>query len=304
MPIIIPKNLPAKEILENENIFVMSEGRAYTQDIRPIKIAILNLMPKKIETETQLLRLLSNIAIQTEITLLHMASHESKNTSKEHLLSFYKTFEDIKSEKFDGMIITGAPVETFEYEDVHYWEELKAIMDYTKTNVFSTFHICWGSQAGLYYHYGIPKYELKEKCFGVFEHEIRNKRSKLLRGFDDVFYAPHSRHTEIREEDINKVESLEILSTSNDAGVYIVASKDGRQIFVSGHSEYDPLSLKTEYDRDISKGINIKIPKNYYKNDNPENSPIVRWRSHSALLFTNWLNYYVYQETPYDYVSK
>lgn len=302
MPIIIPKDLPAKEILENENIFVMCEGRAYTQDIRPIKIAILNLMPKKIETEVQILRLLSNIPIQTEITLLHMASHESKNTSKEHLLSFYKTFEDIKDQKFDGMIITGAPVETLEYEDVSYWEELKNIMEFTKTNVFSTFHICWGSQAGLYYHYGIPKYNLDEKCFGVFEHKVLNKKSKLLRGFDDVFYVPHSRHTEVREEDIEKIDSLEILSTSSDSGVYIVASKDGRRIFVSGHSEYDPCSLKSEYDRDISKGMDIKIPKNYYENDDPSKEPIVRWRSHATLLFTNWLNYFVYQETPYDYI--
>lgn len=302
MPIIIPKDLPAKEILENENIFVMCEGRAYTQDIRPIKIAILNLMPKKIETEVQILRLLSNIPIQTEITLLHMASHESKNTSKEHLLSFYKTFEDIKDQKFDGMIITGAPVETLEYEDVSYWEELKNIMEFTKTNVFSTFHICWGSQAGLYYHYGIPKYNLDEKCFGVFEHKVLNKKSKLLRGFDDVFYVPHSRHTEVREEDIEKIDSLEILSTSSDSGVYIVASKDGRRIFVSGHSEYDPCSLKSEYDRDISKGMDIKIPKNYYEKDDPSKEPIVRWRSHATLLFTNWLNYFVYQETPYDYI--
>ena len=304
MPIIIPKNLPAKEVLENENIFVMSEGRAYTQDIRPIKIAILNLMPKKMETEIQLLRLLSNIPIQTEITLLHMATHESKNTSKDYLVSFYKTFEDIKHEKFDGMIITGAPVETLEFEEVSYWEELKDIMEYTKTNVFSTFHICWGSQAGLYYHYGVPKYALKEKCFGIFEHNVLNKNHKLTRGFDDIFYAPHSRHTEVRKEDIEKIDELEILSLSEDAGVYIVASKDGKRIFVSGHSEYDPESLKNEYDRDISKGLDIKIPKNYYKDDNPNNEPIVRWKSHASLLYTNWLNYFVYQETPYDYVFK
>ncbi|KMT21139.1 homoserine O-acetyltransferase MetA [Clostridium cylindrosporum] len=302
MPIIIPKNLPAKEVLENENIFVMCEGRAHTQDIRPIKIAILNLMPKKIQTEIQLLRLLSNIPIQTEITLLHMASHESKNTSKEHLFSFYKTFDDIKNERFDGMIITGAPVETLDFEDVTYWEELKKIMDYTKINVFSTFHICWGSQAGLYYHYGVPKYNLDEKCFGVFEHNVLNNNSKLVRGFDDIFYVPHSRHTEVRREDIDKIPQLEILSESPDSGVYIVASRDGKQIFVSGHAEYDPCSLKIEYDRDVAKGMDIKLPKNYFRNDDPNEEPIVRWKSHATLLFTNWLNYFVYQETPFDYV--
>lgn len=302
MPIIIPKDLPAREVLEEENIFVMCEGRAHMQDIRPIKIAILNLMPKKIETEIQILRLLSNIPIQTEITLLHMATHKSKNTSQEHLLSFYKTFDDIKDEKFDGMIITGAPVETLPFEEVSYWEELKTIMDFTKTNVFSTFHICWGSQAGLYYHYGVPKYDLEEKCFGVFEHNVINKKHKLLCGFDDMFFAPHSRHTEVRRCDIEKVKELEILSESEDAGVYIVASKDGKQIFVSGHSEYDPNTLKGEYDRDFAKGMDIEVPKNYYRDNDPTKDPIVRWRSHATLLYTNWLNYFVYQETPFNYV--
>ncbi|MEG0641589.1 MAG: homoserine O-succinyltransferase [Clostridium sp.] len=302
MPIIIPKGLPAKEALEKENIFVMCEGRAYTQDIRPIKIAVLNLMPKKIETETQILRLMSNIPIQTEITLIHMATHDSKNTSKHHLLSFYKTFDDIKDEKFDGMIITGAPVENMDFEEVNYWEELTKIMEYTKTNVFSTFHICWGSQAGLYYHYKVPKYNLSEKCFGVFEHKVLNTKNKLMRGFDDVFYVPQSRHTEVRQGDIENIDELEILSTSPDAGVYIVASTDGKQVFVSGHAEYDSHTLKGEYDRDILKGMDIKVPKNYYENDNPLSEPIVKWRSHASLLYTNWLNYFVYQETPYDYV--
>ncbi|MEF9951858.1 MAG: homoserine O-succinyltransferase [Clostridium sp.] len=302
MPIIIPKDLPATEVLENENIFVMSEGRAYTQDIRPIKIGIVNLMPKKIEAEIQLLRLLSNIPIQTQITLIHMDSHQSKNTSQDHLLSFYKTFEDIKNEKFDGMIITGAPVEMMDFEEVNYWEELTKIMEFTKTNVFSTFHICWASQAGLYYHYGVNKYPLEEKCFGVFEHNVLHKKNKLMRGFDDAFYAPHSRHTEVRRGDIEKVKGLTILSESDDAGVYIVASNDGKQIFVSGHSEYDPYTLKGEYDRDIAKGMEMQVPKNYYLKDDPSNEPVVRWRSHASLLFTNWLNYFVYQETPYDYI--
>ncbi|MEG0129675.1 homoserine O-acetyltransferase MetA [Clostridium sp.] len=302
MPIIIPRDLPAKEVLENENIFVMSEGRAYTQDIRPIKIGIVNLMPKKIETEIQLLRLLSNIPIQTEITLIHMDSHVSKNTSQDHLLSFYKTYEDIKDEKFDGMIITGAPVEMMEFEEVNYWRELTDIMEFTKTNVFSTFHICWASQAGLYYHYGVNKYPLSEKCFGVFEHNVLDRKNKLMRGFDDLFYAPHSRHTEVRRCDIEKIDSLTILSESSEAGVYIVASNDGKQIFVSGHSEYDPYTLKGEYDRDVNKGMDINVPSNYYLNNDPSEEPVVRWRSHASLLFTNWLNYFVYQETPFDYI--
>lgn len=303
MPIIIPKNLPASEILENENIFVMNEQRAVKQDIRPLKIAIVNLMPKKIETETQILRMLSNVPLQVEVELIHTKTHESKNIKEEHLLSFYKTIKDVKEEKFDGMIITGAPIEKMEYEDVDYWEELKEIMDFSVTNVFSTLHICWGAQAGLYYHYGIKKYPLKEKMFGVFSHNIVRKNVKLLRGFDDEFYVPHSRHTGVKKEDIDKVKELNILAESKEAGVYIVASKSGRQIFVTGHSEYDMDTLKNEYYRDVSQGKKIKIPKNYFKDDNPSNEPIVKWRSHGNLLFSNWLNYYVYQETPYSYIN-
>lgn len=300
MPIKIPDNLPATEILSNENIFVMGEKRAFTQDIRPLRIAILNLMPLKSITETQLLRLLGNTPLQLEIVLLHTDSHTSKNTSQEYLADFYNTFDDIKDQRFDGMIITGAPVEQLDFEEVSYWDELKKIMEWTRNNVFSTLHICVGAQAGLYYHYGVPKYLLDKKMFGVFEHTINRKNVPLLRGFDDIFYVPHSRHTEVRREDIEKVKEIEILSESQDAGVYIVSSKDGRQIFVTGHSEYDANSLKFEYDRDIAKGMEIEIPRNYYPNDDPNQSPVVRWRSHANLLFTNWLNYHVYQETPYD----
>lgn len=299
MPIKIPHNLPAKEILNSENIFVMDEERAYHQDIRPIKIVILNLMPTKVVTETQLLRLLGNTPLQTEITLIHPSTHESKNTSKEHLLSFYSYFDDIKNKKFDGMIITGAPVEQLEFEEVEYWDELTKIFEWTKTNVTSTLHICWGAQAGLYYHYGIPKYPLPEKMFGVFSHKVKVKNERLLRGFDDEFYAPHSRHTEVRREDIEKIDNIKIIAESEESGVYIVVSKDGSKVFVTGHSEYDPLTLKSEYDRDISKGLKISVPKNYFPGDLPTNNPVVRWRSHANLLFYNWLNYYVYQETPY-----
>jgi len=300
MPIKVPDNLPATEILSNENIFVMGEKRAYTQDIRPLRIAILNLMPIKSVTETQLLRLLGNSPLQVDIVLLHPETHTSKNTSDEHLANFYNTFDDIKDQKFDGMIITGAPVEQLEFEDLSYWEELKKIMDWTRKNVFSTMHICVGAQAGLYYHYGVPKYMLDSKMFGVFEHTLNKQNVPLLRGFDDVFYVPHSRHTEIRREDIDQVEDIEILAESPEAGVYIVSSKDGRLIFVTGHSEYDSNNLKDEYDRDIGKGLKIAIPQNYYPNDDPNLAPVVRWRSHANLLFTNWLNYHVYQETPYN----
>ncbi|MEL7596718.1 MAG: homoserine O-succinyltransferase [Clostridiaceae bacterium] len=303
MPIIIPKDLPATEILENENIFVMNQQRAIHQDIRPLKIAIVNLMPKKIDTETQLLRLLGNIPIQVEVELIHTKTYDSKNVSQEHLLSFYKTIDDVKDEKFDGMIITGAPVEKMDFEEVGYWEELKKIMDFSVTNVFSTLHICWGAQAGLYYHHGVPKYLLPEKMFGVFSHKVIKDKTKLLRGFDDEFYVPHSRHTGFRKEDIQKVADLDILAESDEAGVYIAASKDGRQIFVTGHSEYDANTLKSEYDRDVALGDDIKLPKNYFKDDNPEKEPIVKWRGHSNLLFSNWMNYYVYQETPYSYVD-
>ncbi|NJD01851.1 MAG: homoserine O-succinyltransferase [Ruminiclostridium sp.] len=300
MPIKIPDNLPAYEILNNENIFVMNEDRAYHQDIRPLKIAFLNLMPEKIVTETQILRLIGNSPIQVEIVLLYTRSHTSKNTSEEHLLTFYSNFEDVRSQRFDGLIITGAPVENMDFEDVDYWDELKEIMDWSVHNVFSTFHICWGAQAGLYHHYGIPKYPLKKKMFGVFPHTVNRKYVKLFRGFDDVFYVPQSRYTEVRRKDIEKVPELEILSESVESGIYIAASKDGRQIFVTGHSEYDPLRLKTEYDRDIAKGLDIDLPANYFPNNDPSVEPMVKWRSHANLLYVNWLNYYVYQETPFD----
>lgn len=300
MPIKIPDNLPAKEILQNENIFVMDENRAYHQDIRPLRIAIVNLMPTKITTETQLMRVLGNTALQIEVILLRPETHQSKNTSEEHLNNFYKTFSEVKNEKFDGLIITGAPVEQLQFEDVNYWDELTGIMDWAKHHVFSTLYICWAAQAGLYYHYQIAKYPLSEKMFGVFEHNICQKYTKLLRGFDDVFIAPHSRYTEVRKADIEKVAEIELLVDSPEAGVYIVGSKDGRHIFVTGHSEYDPLTLKSEYDRDIAKGLSISVPRNYFPNDDPTKEPVVRWRSHANLLFQNWLNYYVYQETPYD----
>ena len=300
MPIRIPDNLPAGETLNGENIFVMYEDRAYHQDIRPLKIAIFNIMPTKITTETQLLRLLGNTPLQVEITLLHPASHTSKNTSLEHLATFYKTFDEVRNERFDGLVITGAPVEQMPFEEVNYWHELTEIFEWSKTNVYSTLHICWGAQAGLYYYYGIPKYDLSEKMFGVFPHTKNKQHVKLLRGFDDIFYVPHSRNTEVKREDILKVDDLEILSESEESGVYLVASKDGRNIFATGHSEYDPLTLKTEYDRDIAKGLDINVPHNYFPDDDPTQPPIVRWRGHGNLLFLNWLNYYVYQETPYD----
>lgn len=300
MPIKVPDHLPAKEILTNENIFVMDESVAYHQDIRPLRIAILNLMPTKETTETQLLRLIGNTPLQVEVVLLHPKSHTSKNTSSEHLELFYKTFEDIASEFFDGLIITGAPVEHLPFEDVTYWEELRQIMDWSKKHVTSTFHICWASQAGLYHHYGVPKYDVDSKIFGVFPHAITKRNVNLLRGFDELFFVPQSRHTEVRREDIEKIEELEILSESEDSGVYIVASKDGKQIFVTGHSEYDPTSLKYEYDRDKAKGMDIDLPCNYFPGDNPSNMPLSTWRAHANLLYSNWLNYYVYQLTPYE----
>ncbi len=300
MPIKVTDKLPATKQLRNENIFVMSETKAMHQDIRPLKIAIVNLMPTKITTETQLLRLLSNTPLQVEPDLIAMKTHESKNTSYEHLASFYKSFEEIKNSKYDGMIITGAPVECYNFEDVDYWDELKEIMDWSKTHVTSTLHICWAAQAGLYYHYGIPKYSLDKKCSGVFLHKVNRKTAKLVRGFDSEFYAPHSRYTEVRAEDIQKVKELEILAESKEAGVYIVFTKGGRQIFVTGHSEYDAGTLADEYKRDLEKGINPDIPKHYFPNDDPKKPPVVRWKSHASLLFSNWLNYFVYQATPYD----
>lgn len=302
MPIKIPNNLPAYKILNKENIFTITEERAFHQDIRPLKIIILNLMPTKIETETQILRLLGNSPLQIDIVLLHPESHASKNISQEHLIKFYNTFEEIKDCKFDGMIITGAPIESIPFEEVDYWEELEKIMDWSVHNVFSTLHICWGAQAGLHYHYGVPKYKLDNKMFGVFKHELVNPNVKLFNGFDDEFYVPHSRYTEIRKADIDKIDELEILSQSEKSGIYIVSAKKGRQIFITGHSEYDPLTLKSEYDRDIEKGLNINVPENYYPKDNPLKTPVVKWRGHSNLLFSNWLNYYVYQETPYNLV--
>ncbi len=300
MPIKIPNQLPAKDILSGENIFVMDEDRALHQDIRPLKIAILNLMPTKIATETQLLRLLGNTSLQVDITLLRTNSHQSKNTPEEHLLNFYLTFDQVRDEKFDALIITGAPVEHLPFEEVDYWPELQEIMDWGLENVFSLFYICWGAQAALYHHFDVQKYPLPAKQFGVFPHRVLEKNVKLLRGFDDVFYAPHSRHTEVRREDIEKVSDLKVLVDSEEAGVYIAGTRDGRQIFVTGHSEYDPLTLKKEYDRDVAAGLPISIPVNYYPGDNPAREPLVRWRGHANLLFANWINYYVYQETPYD----
>lgn len=300
MPIKIPNDLPAVKTLNDENIFVMTETRAITQDIRPLKILLLNLMPKKIETETQLSRLLGNSPLQVDLELIHTKSHKSKNTSAEHLFTFYKTFDDVKDKTFDGMIITGAPVELLEFEEVEYWEELCEIMEWSKTHVHSTFHICWGAQAGLYYHYGIKKHKLDKKMFGVFPHNVEYKRSILFRGFDDVFMVPHSRHTTVKTEDIAAVGELRILASSDEAGVYAVSTDKGRQIFITGHSEYDAGTLAAEYFRDLNEGKPIEIPKNYFPDDNPNNPPLVTWRSHANLLYSNWLNYFVYQTTPYD----
>lgn len=300
MPIKIPDQLPAKEILLKENIFVMDESRAFTQDIRPLKIVILNLMPLKEVTETQLLRLLGNTPLQVEVAFIHPDTHQSKNTSKQHLASFYQTIDEIKERKFDGMIITGAPIEHLPFEDVTYWNELKQIMDWSVSNVTSTLHICWGAQAGLYHHYGIPKYVLKEKVFGIFPHTITNRSLNLLRGFDDEYVVPQSRYTEVRREDIEKVPELEILSESPESGVNIVASKDGKQIFITGHFEYDATTLQVEYQRDVQKGLEISCPMNYFVNNDPSTEPRLRWRAHANLIYSNWLNYYVYQETPYD----
>jgi homoserine O-succinyltransferase len=300
MPIKIPDQLPAFETLTNENIFVMDERRAVHQDIRPLRIVLLNLMPTKIVTETQLLRLLGNSAIQVEISLLRTGTHLSKNTPEDHLLNFYQTFDQIKDDYFDGLIVTGAPVEQLPFEEVDYWQELEQILDWGLQHAYAQLYICWGAQAALYHQYGIPKYALAAKQFGVFEHTIIEKNTKLLRGFDDVFFAPHSRHTEIRRDDIQKFESLRILAESQQAGVYIVASQDLRRVYITGHSEYDPFTLKAEYDRDRSAGLPISIPVNYYPQNDPSQTPLVRWRGHSHLLFANWINYCVYQETPYD----
>ncbi len=300
MPIKIPNDLPAVKTLTDENIFVMTEKRAITQDIRPLEILLLNLMPKKIETETQLSRLLGNSPLQVNFTFIHTKSHESKNTPPEHLFTFYKIFDDVKERTFDGMIITGAPVEQMPFCEVEYWDELCQIMEWSKTHVHSTLHICWGAQAGLYYHYGIEKKQLQKKLFGVFPHTVNYKKSILFRGFDDVFNVPQSRYTTVDAEDIKAVPGLKILASGKKCGVYAVSNKGGRQIFITGHSEYDADTLKNEYLRDKAAGLDTAIPENYFKDDDPKKDPIVSWRAHANLLFCNWLNYFVYQTTPYD----
>ncbi len=300
MPIKIPTGLPAGEVLQSENIFVMDELRASAQDIRPLRIAILNLMPTKITTENQIIRLLSNSPLQIELTLLRVSSHVSTHVSPKHMETFYRTFEEVRSEKFDGLIITGAPVENLEFRDVDYWDELCDIMTWSKTNVYSTLHICWAAQAALNYHYGIPKYPLPQKMFGVFRHKNLGPTHPLLRGFDEEFCAPHSRHTEVRREDIEQCPKLEILAESDEAGVYIIASRKRRLFYVTGHSEYDNSTLAAEYFRDINRGLRIDLPKHYFPDDNPKNIPPNLWRGHAHLLFSNWLNYFVYQNTPYD----
>lgn len=303
MPIKVQSGLPAREKLEWENVFTMDENRAMHQDIRPIEVGILNLMPLKEDTELQILRALSNTPLQVDVTFVAVSSHESKNTSMSHLNKFYNSFDEIKDRKFDGFIITGAPVEQMEYEEVDYWKEFEEICEWTKTNVTSTMHLCWGAQAGLYYHYGVQKHMLDHKMFGLFEHKIANRKIPLVRGFDDCFWAPHSRHTEVRKEDIEKVPELTILAESEKAGVFLVMDEDGKKIFVMGHPEYDRMTLHTEYMRDKEKGLDIKVPENYYENDDCTVKPNLMWRSHANALYTNWLNYYVYQTTPYEYIT-
>ena len=303
MPIQIPNDLPAAEVLQKENIFVMKQTRAETQHIRPLEIVLLNLMPTKIVTETQLSRMLGNTPLQVHLELMMLSTHKAKNTPEEHLLAFYKTFDELKDRKFDGMVITGAPVENMPFEQVNYWKELTEIMEWSKDHVHSTFHICWGAQAGLYYHYGIQKYPLSEKMFGVYKHKADYKHAILLRGFDDEFWAPHSRHTAIRREDIEATPGLKILASSEEAGVYIIMNKEGRQIFVTGHSEYDPDTLEREYLRDKYQGLPIQVPKNYYPNDDDSQPPVVRWRGPGNLLYSNWLNSFVSQTTPYDIMT-
>lgn len=300
MPIKVKGDLPAKAVIEKENIFIMDETRAIKQDIRPLKIAIVNLMPLKHETEIQLLRALSNTPLQVDITFVYIASHVSKNTPASHLNQFYSTFEDIKDKKFDGFIITGAPLDHLTFEQVDYWDEIKEIMDFTKTNVTSTLHICWGSQAGLYYHYGINTYRIPEKRFGIYEHKVIHRKVPLMRGFDDVFLAPHSRHTESSAEEIKANDKLTVVAESDVAGPFVVIAENGKQIFLSGHPEYDRMTLDIEYRRDLEKGLPIHVPYNYYPDDNPNNQPLLTWRAHANALYTNWLNYYVYQETPYE----
>jgi homoserine O-succinyltransferase len=299
MPVKIPDHLPAIDILTKENIFVMPMQRAETQDIRALRIGILNLMPTKIETETQLLRLIGNSPLQVEIVFLHMDSHVSKTTSEDHILEFYSTFNEVRSRRFDGLIVTGAPVETMAFEDVDYWDELCTVMDWAKQNVTSTVYICWGAQAALNHFYGVKKYSLNEKCFGVFRHQVLNKKSRLVRGFDDAFFVPHSRYTTIKKEEVLAVNDLEILAESDESGVYLIEAEGGRSIFITGHSEYDGDTLKNEYIRDVNKGMDIHIPNNYFKDNDPTKEVEIKWRAHSNLLYSNWLNYYVYQETPF-----
>lgn len=300
MPIKIPNQLPATGVLRRENIFVMTETRAITQDIRPLQILLLNLMPTKVDTETQLARVLGNTPLQIELELIAPRGHVSKNTSQAHMLAFYKSFDEVRRRTFDGLIITGAPVELMDFEEVDYWQELCEIMDFSETNVYSTLHVCWGAQAGLYYHYGIRKQLLDQKMFGVFEHKVTRPSNPLVRGFDEVFYAPHSRHTGISREDVLNCKALRILAESDEAGPFLMSTENGRQIFVTGHPEYDKYTLDAEYKRDVGKGLPIAVPKNYYPNDDPEQPPLFRWRAHAHLLYENWLNYYVYQNTPYD----
>ena len=300
MPLIIPNRLPASDALKNENIFTMERARAVSQDIRPLKILVINLMPTKIATETQLARVLANSPLQVELTLLRMDSHESQNTMEEHLNTFYKTFPEVINERFDGMILTGAPVETIAFEDVDYWGELCKLLEYSKKNVYSNMHICWGAQAGLYYHYGIDKYMMDAKVFGVFEHKVLRPHNPLMRGFDETFFAPHSRYTCVRKEDVQKHPEIRILAESEEAGMHILATDNGRQIYILGHQEYDKETLGLEYYRDVNKGLEIDVPKNYFRDDDPGKGAMFRWRGHASLLFSNWLNYYVYQETPYD----
>ena len=300
MPIRIPNELPATQTLTDENIFVMTETRAMTQDIRPLQILVLNLMPTKVATETQLARLLSNTPLQVELELMQTSTHEAKNASKEHMLKFYTTFDQVRDRNFDGLVITGAPVEHLAFEEVEYWNELCQIMEWSRTHVYSTFHICWGAQAGLYYHYGIPKIPLDKKLFGIFPHVVERRSSMLLRGFDDVFMVPHSRHTTIAREDVERCSKLKILASSEEAGIYAISTEGGRQVFITGHSEYDPLTLKAEYDRDKAKGLPIDVPKNYFPDDDDTKAPVFSWRSHANLLYHNWLNCYVYQTTPYE----
>ena len=300
MPVRVPNDLPARKTLSEENIFVMTTERAVHQDIRPLRIAVLNLMPTKIVTETQLLRLLGNSPLQVDITFIHMESHDSKNTSPEHLEAFYESLDEVLHERFDGLVITGAPVEMLPFEQVDYWPELVRLMDWSRTNVWSTLHICWASQAALYRHFGIPKYPIPAKMFGLFPHRILEPHEPLLRGFDDLFYAPHSRHTEVRSKDIAAVKELKLLAVSEEAGVYMAATEDGRMVFVTGHPEYDRYTLKAEYDRDRDKGLPVAVPRNYFPGDDPAREPFMTWRSHANLLYANWLNYYVYQATPFD----